>query len=416
MDAAGELAQLGQRGRQSLRQVVDRRILQPHPQHAQLQRERDELLLGAVVQVALDPAARRVAGLHDPQARHAQLLHARLQVGLQTLVVERQRSGRGGGRDQLRGRVERGVVDDRGDAPAVAVDRGPGPARARLGQRDRVPGLIHEALAVGQPVDDVHRPVAEALGQHLAHRAARRQPRRQQRVGGHAQDAVERLERGQGERRRGRRQREQDEPEGGAERPRPDVVQFGPAGEPADAEVEAEREREHGGEPDDEQRGDERRAQRQVGGGPPQRAVREQLQRAPEPPAGPDHGRGERRNLRGQPAVRGAPVQPLQPAARGRRGGEQRQPDPGHAERRAEDQHQHRRQGEHGHGQRHDQVGDRVPGAREAAVELQRADHERPSTNTSPDVLRTWTLYGAASVAVTPRTRSSPELLSASRS
>ena len=46
-------------------------------------RERDEVLLRAVVQVALDPAALRVAGLDDAGARRAQL------VGLAPHLVER---------------------------------------------------------------------------------------------------------------------------------------------------------------------------------------------------------------------------------------------------------------------------------------------------------------------------------------
>ena len=78
MDAAGELAQLGQRARQPLGELVDLRlgvlVLHARLEHPQLQRERDELLLRAVVQVALDPPARRVARLHDPQPRHPQLL------------------------------------------------------------------------------------------------------------------------------------------------------------------------------------------------------------------------------------------------------------------------------------------------------------------------------------------------------
>ena len=79
------------------------RVLHARLEHPQLERERHELLLRAVVQVALDPPARGVAGLHDPQPRHAQLLHARLQVGLQALVVDRQRGRRGRRLDQLRG-------------------------------------------------------------------------------------------------------------------------------------------------------------------------------------------------------------------------------------------------------------------------------------------------------------------------
>ena len=65
--------------------------------------ERDEPLLGAVVQVALQPPALGSAGLDDPRARGAQLLDARAQLGLQALVLRspgrrrRRRSARSSG-------------------------------------------------------------------------------------------------------------------------------------------------------------------------------------------------------------------------------------------------------------------------------------------------------------------------------
>ena len=46
------------------------------------ERERDEPLLRAVVEVALQPAALLVRGLDDPRARGAQLLDAGAQLGL----------------------------------------------------------------------------------------------------------------------------------------------------------------------------------------------------------------------------------------------------------------------------------------------------------------------------------------------
>ena len=69
-----------ERGGQPLGEPVDQRR-RPRDRDrerrsAQLERERDELLLGAVVEVALDPPARGVGRLDDAQARDAQLLHA----------------------------------------------------------------------------------------------------------------------------------------------------------------------------------------------------------------------------------------------------------------------------------------------------------------------------------------------------
>ena len=173
MDAARELAQLRQRARQPLRQLVDRRVLQPRLEHPQVQRERDELLLRAVVQVALDPAPRGVAGRHDPRPREPQLLQPRLQIRAQALVVQRQRGGRRGGLHQLLARVQRGVVDDRREPPAVALHRRPGPSRPRRRQRHVPALLVDELLPVGQPVGDGDRAVAEALREQLAHRPGR---------------------------------------------------------------------------------------------------------------------------------------------------------------------------------------------------------------------------------------------------
>ena len=80
VDAARQLAQLVERARElGLRldeqaedvvgAALERALGEP-----QLQRERDEALLGAVVEVALQPAALGVAGLDDARARGGQLV------------------------------------------------------------------------------------------------------------------------------------------------------------------------------------------------------------------------------------------------------------------------------------------------------------------------------------------------------
>ena len=84
---------------------------------AQDDRERDEPLLRAVVEVALELAARGVAGLDDPGARGPQVAQAGAQVGLQALVLERDPGGGGDRADELAARrCSAGVVDQRGDA------------------------------------------------------------------------------------------------------------------------------------------------------------------------------------------------------------------------------------------------------------------------------------------------------------
>jgi hypothetical protein len=54
----------------------------------ELQRERHEARLGAVVEVALEPPALRVARLDEPRARAAQFLDPGPQLGREALVLE----------------------------------------------------------------------------------------------------------------------------------------------------------------------------------------------------------------------------------------------------------------------------------------------------------------------------------------
>ena len=85
MDPARELAQLLERLRQLLAGALERRarlglVAAAAGGEPQVERERDEPLLRAVVQVALEPAALGVARLDDPRARGGEIL-ARLRVG-----------------------------------------------------------------------------------------------------------------------------------------------------------------------------------------------------------------------------------------------------------------------------------------------------------------------------------------------
>ena len=83
VDPPRQLAQLARRGCQLVREPVQERCdrrgvgLHPRAHHAHVERQGDEPLLRAVVQVALDLAARGVRRGHDPHARLAQLLGAR---------------------------------------------------------------------------------------------------------------------------------------------------------------------------------------------------------------------------------------------------------------------------------------------------------------------------------------------------
>ena len=97
------------------------------------EREVDQPLLGAVVEVALDPAALGVAELHDPGPGGADLLELGPDLGLEALVLDRQAGGGGDRLDQLGLVVQGGVVDQGGDGVAVVAQDGDAAAAAAGG-------------------------------------------------------------------------------------------------------------------------------------------------------------------------------------------------------------------------------------------------------------------------------------------
>ena len=184
MDAAGQLAQLVEAlGELLLRcgQELARggRVLLEHRAgHAQVQRDRDEALLRAVVEVALQPPALGVARLDDAGARGGQLLVGvrvgqRLrdelgEVAQPLLVVVGQRVGRAGPRGQrapqaaadAHRRRDRAAVPDalelrrraslpRPRSPRAAGSRCAAPARRPCRRRGR--SCSRPAAAAGRP-------------------------------------------------------------------------------------------------------------------------------------------------------------------------------------------------------------------------------------------------------------------------
>ena len=131
----------------------------------QLDHQRDQPLLRAVVQVAAEPPALGVAGLDQPRAGRAQRLQPRAQLDLEPRVLERERGGRGRVAQQLRRLAQRGVVDERADAAALVVDLASARGRRRLGGAVAV---AVDVAAVGQPVGDLQRRVAELGGERVA--------------------------------------------------------------------------------------------------------------------------------------------------------------------------------------------------------------------------------------------------------
>ena len=180
MDPARELAQLADRLVEVLRRAVEqlpgrlRIVVHARARQPQAQRERDEPLLRAVVQVALDLAPRRVGALDDPRARGAQLGDGRAQLRRQPLVLQRQRGRAADGVHELGLLGQRRVVHEHRDRAPVALD-----GRAAVGSSgsvDRVrrarrptrraPAASRRARATGRAARRPARP------------AGRRRPRR----------------------------------------------------------------------------------------------------------------------------------------------------------------------------------------------------------------------------------------------
>ncbi len=92
-------------------------------EQAQLQRQRDQPLLCAVVQIALQPLPLLLARFDHPRARALQLLQMRLLLGLQARVLERDPGRRADRGEQLGLIVQIPVVEQRREMSTVSVDQ-----------------------------------------------------------------------------------------------------------------------------------------------------------------------------------------------------------------------------------------------------------------------------------------------------
>ncbi len=135
IDAPGDVAKLLQRGRH-LRPWLGSAAPAParrppcSPPASQFEGERDQPLLGAVVQIAFQPLALLPAGFEHPDPRALQLLQPGAQLGPQPAVLERDAGGRRDGVEQLPLVVQRPV--ERAAPPSARRrDRWCGPPDAR---------------------------------------------------------------------------------------------------------------------------------------------------------------------------------------------------------------------------------------------------------------------------------------------
>ena len=138
MDPARDVAQLLERRRDLAARLLEPRarvgvVVQLALEQAQLERQRHEPLLRAVVEVALEALALLLAGLDHPRARAPAAPRAGPQLGLQAPVLERDPRCRADRFEQLAAPRERRVVKQRRDVHAVAVDQRRRPVRPGSG-------------------------------------------------------------------------------------------------------------------------------------------------------------------------------------------------------------------------------------------------------------------------------------------
>ena len=160
MQAACDIAELVERGADLLAGGVDSRlrlgvVRELAAEQLQLERERDQPLLGPVVEIALEPLALLLPGLDDAPARVGQLLELRLSSACRrpfssaisaAALTASSSSGSSG---------ERRRVDQRRDVLAVALDD---PRRSPLGGAVEVeaPSVrIRPGAELRQPVGDL---------------------------------------------------------------------------------------------------------------------------------------------------------------------------------------------------------------------------------------------------------------------
>ena len=148
---------------------------------AQVVGEREQPLLGAVVKVALEPAARGVAGLDDAGARGLECMELGHRLGAQCLVLDGQLRRRSQSARKLRLVHECRIVNHERERAVAAGDPGDRAAGAR-----RIGG---SAVGVDQParaaprIEHVDSRVAEGYGKRVAQHAW---PRRVPQVSGQA--------------------------------------------------------------------------------------------------------------------------------------------------------------------------------------------------------------------------------------
>ena len=169
VDPAGELAQLGDRLLDLVlraREHVRVGRVAARGREPERDGERDEPLLRAVVEVALDPPPLGVGRGDDPGPRRPHLGELRAHLGRQALVLEHEPRRRAHGLHERRLVEQRRIVDERGDLLALRGHQRDRPVRA-LRELERSAGGV-DVAAVVEAVGDLERRVAERPREALA--------------------------------------------------------------------------------------------------------------------------------------------------------------------------------------------------------------------------------------------------------
>jgi hypothetical protein len=181
VNAAGQLAELLDRKLHLLgtcgEQALDLRVgatVEVALGSLQIERERDQPLLRAVVEVALDSAALLVAGGHDACTRFLDLDELGLQLRLQPGILERESCSCGSGVDQLRLVAEGRIVDQSRERLVVVLEVGDRAVVPVLRKLDGQAVGVDIPAALGQPEGDLERRVVQSLGERVADLARRR--------------------------------------------------------------------------------------------------------------------------------------------------------------------------------------------------------------------------------------------------
>ena len=169
VDPAGELAQLGDRLLDLVlcaRQHVRVGRVTTGSREPEREGERDEPLLSAVVEVALDSPPLGIGRGDEPDARRPHLRELRAHLGRQTLVLQHEPGRRADGLHERRLVEQRRIVNERGDLLALGGHQRDRPIRA-LRQLERPPGGV-DVAAVVEAIRNLERRVAEHPGESLA--------------------------------------------------------------------------------------------------------------------------------------------------------------------------------------------------------------------------------------------------------